>query len=190
MTERWRCFVAVPLGDGLRSELGEAMTTWRADPRTASLRWASPDSLHVTLAFLGRVDSAEIPAMAQAIHGVAARHAPAALPTGRLGAFARPGSARVLWYAVSDPDGRLAALAADAAAALGLAFDDLYRPHVTLARARGGSADLRDWIAEASRVAPDGRLEVESLHLMRSHLGGGPARYETLEAYPLGGAEA
>ena len=107
--------------------------------------------------------------------------------TGRLGAFARPGSARVLWYGVADEDGALAALADDLAVALEVPLEDAYRPHITLARARRHWIDLRGWIVEASEAAPKSAIEVRAMELMRSHLGHGPARYETLASFPLGG---
>jgi 2'-5' RNA ligase len=44
--------------------------------------------------------------------------------------------------------------------------------------------DLRSWLASAS--APEGELVADRIQLMRSHLGRGPARYETLAAMKLG----
>jgi 2'-5' RNA ligase len=188
MSAGWRCFVAVPLGDSLRSALSEAVPGWRLQPPADGLRWAEPDAWHLTLAFLGTVNPDDEPRMATAIGGVAAGHPPTEVATGRLGAFHRPGSARVLWYGVHDADGRLTALAGELACALGLDSEEAYRPHVTLARARRRPVDLRGWIEVAAASAPEGRLTVDRVSLMRSHLGGGPARYETLETFTLGGA--
>lgn len=186
MSETWRCFVAISLDDGLRADLADAMTAWRADPRTDGLRWVDRDALHLTLAFLGPVDPSHVEKIEDAIRDVASRCSAMTRATGRLGAFARPGSARVLWYAVADPDGGLSALAGDLGRALHLTASEPYRPHVTLARARRRSVDLRGWIEAASATAPEGSLAVRELRLMRSHLGAGPARYETLATFPLG----
>ena len=117
---------------------------------------------------------------------VAEGHRGLTVPTGRLGAFHRSGSARVLWYGVGDGLGALPALAADLARAYGLATGEPYRPHVTVARARRRPVDLRGWIEEASASAPEGQLSVSRVELMRSHLGGGPARYERLASVQLG----
>jgi 2'-5' RNA ligase len=185
MTERWRCFVAVPLDGGLRAALTDAMASWRADPRTDGLRWVPPGALHITLAFLGPVEADQVAQVRARIAGLAAKHALMTRATGRLGAFARPGSARVLWYGVADPDGGLSTLAEDLAEALQLETEP-YRPHVTLARARRRSVDLRGWIEAASESAPDGTIAVDELHVMRSHLRAGPARYETLASFSLG----
>ena len=188
MSAGWRCFVAVPLDDSVRSELATAASSWRTQPPADALRWAEPDAWHLTLAFLGFVDPDDVPRITAAVRRVAAAHEPTEVATGRLGAFHRPGSVRVLWYGVADGDGRLAAIAGDLADALALPDDEPLRAHVTLARARRRPVDLRGWIEAASASAPDGRLTVDRIALMRSHLGAGPARYETLATFPLGGA--
>ncbi len=187
MTEEWRCFVAVPLDHGLRSALTGAMAEWRADLRTEGLRWVPPEALHLTLAFLGPVEADRVAEIGARIAGLAGKRAPMTRTTGRLGAFARPGSARVLWYGVGDPDGGLSTLAGALAGSLQLPQAEPHRAHVTLARARHRWVDLRGWIEAASASAPEGILAVDELRLMRSHLGTGPARYETLASFPLGG---
>jgi len=176
-----RCFVAVPIGEELRAALADAVADWR---ELEGLRSTDPASWHVTLAFLGSVDAAEISRLEVLIGDVAAHNAPMQLRTGGLGAFPSAGRARVLWYGIADPDGSMAALSADLHAALGMEVATAYRPHLTLARARRQALDLRGWLAHAS--APEGDLVVDRLELMRSHLGQGPARYEALSSAVLG----
>jgi RNA 2',3'-cyclic 3'-phosphodiesterase len=187
MTERWRCFIAVPLNDAIRAALSSSSAQWRAEPPADALRWADPDGWHLTLAFLGSVDSDRVAEIVAMTGEIAASHARTEVSTARLGAFPRPGSARVLWYGVADPDGVLAVIAGALAIDFELPRGEPYRAHITLARARQGHVDLRGWIERASESAPEGRLPVETLHLIRSHLGAGPARYETLASLPLGG---
>jgi 2'-5' RNA ligase len=187
MTQGWRCFVAAPLGPSLRADLAAAVASWRREPPADALRWADPDGWHLTLAFLGTIAPDAVEAISRAIGEVTAAHRSMRIETGRLGAFHRAGSARTLWYGVADPDGSLADLAGDLARALGLAVAEPYRPHVTLARSRQRPVDLRGWIETASVHAPPGHLDVAAIELVRSHLGAGPARYETLASFDLGG---
>ena len=183
--ERWRCFVAVPIGGGLRADLARAVHGWGD---LEGLRWTDPEAWHVTLAFLGSVEAGRVPEVAGRLRVVAEQHAPMSLATGGLGAFPSPARARVAWYGVDDADGRMARLAADVVQALGLEAAQPYRPHLTLARARRQPVDLRSWLASAS--APGGRLFVDRVELMRSHTGKNAARYETLETIALGGVAA
>lgn len=184
--DQWRCFVAVPLSDELRGALVSAVERWRADPATDGLRWVEPANLHLTLAFLGGRDPAEVPSIEARLRSLATGHRPRIASTGRLGAFHRTGTVRVLWYGVQDSDGALASLAGELAAALDVPAEAPFQPHVTLARARRRPADLRGWMEPASLEAPGGRLDLKEMLLMRS----GPARYETLASIPLSGAPA
>jgi 2'-5' RNA ligase len=187
MTEMLRCFVAVPIDDAIRAALSDSVAAWRHEPPVDALRWADSSGWHLTLAFLGGLESEDVAACTHALRAVAAVHRPTEIVTSRLGAFPRLSSARVLWYGVADPDGALVAIADALGSALHLPSDGPFQAHISLARARRRPVDLSGWIENASAAAPEGRLRVESLHLIRSHLGAGPARYETLASLPLGG---
>ena len=190
MTERWRCFVAVPLDTSVRDTLEQARDAWIGRPDLGGLRWSDPSAWHLTLAFLGNVDAASVQEVIASVRRVAERHAPLRLPAGGLGAFPTPARARVAWYAIGDPASHLAALARELGSALGVEVGDPFRPHITLARARREPADLRGSLAEAADVAPSTTVAATAIELMRSHLGGGPAAYETLATIPLAGTHA
>ena len=187
MSERWRLFVAIPIGDELRAALAGAIEAWRARPDLDGLRWSDPAGWHLTLLFLGATDPSNVAAIRDRLAGVAAAHEPHRLATGGLSGFPSAARARVAWYGVADPDGRLGGLARAVQSTLAPKEEaGRFRPHVTLARARQHvpPVDLRPWIASAS--PPAGTLEVGAMHLMRSHVGHGPARYESLAAVPVG----
>lgn len=184
MGERWRLFVALPIAEDLRAAVAEAVERWRDRPDLAGLRWTDPAGWHVTLHFLGVTEPAAVPRILAALDEVAAGHAPTRLATGALGGFPSAGRARVAWYGVSDPAGSLRRLAGDVRSVLAADDATRFRPHVTLARARGEPVDLRGWMADAD--VPSGQVSVDRMLLMRSHLGGGPARYETIAAMPIG----
>ena len=185
MTQRWRCFVAAPIGEDLRASLAEARAAWIDRPDLVSLRWTDPVRWHVTLAFLGDVDRTHVPAIIDGVSSVAESHRAVRLPTGGLGAFPDASTARVAWYGIGDPDGCLAEIARDLAVALELDTAAAFTPHLTLARARGRPIDLRDWIPEAGPTTPAAVLTVSKLEVMRSHRGSSKAAYETLAALPL-----
>jgi RNA 2',3'-cyclic 3'-phosphodiesterase len=178
----WRCFVAVPIGDQLRAALAAAVGAWRGAPGTEELRWTDASGWHVTLAFLGRTDPERVQVLADALTEVAGRFAPFTLRTGGVGGFPSSRAARVVWYGIEDPDRRLAGVASAVREAVGLDDDQPFRPHLTLARARGhGRATI-----DAAMPAPTDTLRVNELVLYRSLLGGGPARYEPLAIARVG----
>ena len=183
MTDSWRCFVAVSIGDSLRRDLAASVEVWRTRPDLAGLRWTDPAGWHVTLAFLGAVDPARIGELGTSVRAVAATSRPAVLRSGGVGGFPSSRRARVGWYGIADP-GHLAEIAGRLSTALGLDAPAPFRPHLTLARAKREPVDLSAWREEANE--PAGVLEVTGLELMRSHLGRRPARYEIITSTPLG----
>jgi len=184
--ERWRCFVAVGIGDGLRADLRAAVAAWQRREDLAALAWSPAGGWHLTLAFLGATEPARVPGLLERLRDRAAAHGPMRLATGGLGGFPSAARARVAWLGVADPDGALAALAHDVRAALELDASAPFRAHITLARSRRVPVDLRGWLASAAAATPSGKIEVDRIVLVRSYLGGGPARHEPLGSVALG----
>ena len=178
----WRCFVAVPIGDQLRAALSSAVEAWHGAPGSEDLRWTDASGWHATLAFLGPTDPRRVPPLADALADVAARFAPFTLATGGLGGFPSARAARVVWYGIEDPEGRLAAVASAVREAVGLADDQPFRAHLTLARTRRQGRARMDRAAPA----PAGTIRFDELVLYRSLLRHGPARYEPLAVARLG----
>lgn len=183
---RWRCFVAVPIGEQLRAELAGAVTAIRsAEPAIdATFRWTEPEGWHLTLAFLGATDADRVPSIVETLRAETADVGSFEVSTGGMGAFPSSRRARVLWYHVLDEQRRLKLLAMGVRDALGLDASSPFRAHVTLARARAREG-VR--LAEELMAAhmPAGRIVVNRVVLYRSHLGRGPARYQTLADLPL-----
>src|SRR5687767_8491074 len=98
MTDTWRLFVAVPLGDALRTHLARAVAAWRSREDVAGMRWTDAEGWHLTLAFLGSVPASDAPRIIAKAGKVAGAHTPMTVTTGRLGAFPSPARARVAWY--------------------------------------------------------------------------------------------
>jgi RNA 2',3'-cyclic 3'-phosphodiesterase len=186
--EPWRLFFALPVPAELARESEVLLAPVRvAYPRA---RWVPLQNLHLTLAFVGATDPARVPAIVDAAKGVATGTPSFWTANTGVGSFGRRGE-RTVWLGLEDADGDLGALAAGLGLAAGIGGDDAGRPfraHLTLVRA----AD-RD-VEGAVRLALDGlpRMEwlVTAVDLLRSHLGGGPPRYELISSLPLGAPPA
>ena len=183
-TDRWRLFVAIPIGYGLRADLRAAVERWRQRPDLAGLRWTDPGSWHVTLAFIGPVEMSAVPDLIGRLTDAAAVHQPMRLRAGGVGGFPSAARARVAWYGLYDPDDRLATLATDVRSAAGVDIEGEFRAHITVGRAKREQVDLRAWVREGE--APLGDVAVDRVELMRSHLGRAPAGYEVLGSIAIG----
>lgn len=137
-----RLFVALDIDDGIRERITrfiEGVHNFAPDAR-----WVRPESLHLTLKFIGEQPESSIGHIKDLLRTVAG--SASEIQFRGFGFFPTAKSARVFWAAAeSRPD--LAALAAaidDKMPSLGIAKEDRpFSPHLTLARAGGGSGSPR-----------------------------------------------
>ena len=177
-----RLFVALDLPDGARSALVE----WRdaALGGRDELRLLPPESLHLTLAFIGHRPEAEVDAIAaaalDAVHGLR----PAVLTP--LGVVAvPPRRPRLFALDLAEQDGRATAIAHAVWEALEAA--GWYRrekrpfwPHVTLARVRKGER-----AAAVGGDPPGEAFTAGEVTLYRSRLSPRGASYEAIASARL-----
>ena len=192
--EDLRLFVAVPLPDHALRALGGAIDRLRAE-LSGAFRWSAPETMHLTVRFIGGTAQERVPEITAALEEAAARCGRLELRLDGAGAFYRRRMPTVVWAGLGGSVAGLAALHDAVEAALGVAGlapeTAAFRPHLTLARVRGGvtplEADrLRELLA-AVRFDDTPPFVVESVRLMRSELLPGGARHTTLAEAPLGG---
>lgn len=180
-----RLFIGVPLTEQARKAIEAHLRSALADGVPG--RAVPPANWHLTLRFLGATRADQFAAVVRHLRDADLGGAFVA-GFGGLGAFSRPRSARVLWIGLTEGVERmqgLARMAEDAARAAGFAPEEKsFKPHLTLSRIQ----PPRDVTAAMQRVPPlDLRMPVDQVVVFRSHLGGGPARYQAVERFALGG---
>lgn len=133
-----RLFIALDIDEAIRERIARFVEGVRNFAPDA--RWVKPESLHVTLKFIGEQPEAKVDSVQTALKAVSAI-APA-IQFRDYGFFPNPKSARVFWVGMaSGPE--LPALAAaidETMPALGIDKEErAFTPHLTLARAGGRS---------------------------------------------------
>lgn len=182
-----RLFVALAPPQSALDDLDRACAPHRA--ARDDLRWTHREAWHVTLAFLGEVSELSVERLQPRLQRVAGRHHQFPLAFSGAGAFPSAGRANVLWGGIAGERRALAALAASVTAAArraGVTMPDpgrKFTPHLTLARCRA-PVNVRELVdcLDKYRGEP---WTAEQILLIRSHLGGGPPRYQTLGSWPL-----
>ena len=197
MTESVRAFVAIELPDHVRDVLSEVVEHLRL-ARIQGLRPVRPEGVHLTLKFLGDIESGRVQEIVDVLTPMARGHSRFELLLGGPGAFPNTRSPRVLWLAIEgdlEPLAQLQDQAQEALQRLGYARDKRrFSPHLTVARLRDGTPPaMRRRAAETLASAPIDSgvsLPVEAMSLMRSRLHPQGARYERLALIPLAGLSA
>ena len=178
-----RLFVALDLPEPLR----QAVRALQCGLRGA--RWLEGDGLHLTLAFIGEVDTSAQRRIETALDDVTAP--PLRLELHGVGHYPPRGALRVLWTGAS-PKAELGSLAQAVRRALGRAgFTPERRkfaPHVTIARFHHPPprTGLERYLATCSlfRTSP---AEIASFHLFSSTLRPSGAQYAIETTFPLTG---
>lgn len=167
---RIRAFIAMPLP--------QPFLDWVANLTAAlgrvrpAIRWARPESLHLTLAFLGEIPEEELEKLGKAMLSIGDSFAPLTVRAGGLGAFPGPNRPRVVWLGLQGGQS-LAALQAALTRELrqrDLAWDDKpFKPHLTLARLRQSEPQLMTALQSLPAGYP-GSLLLDRLVLYESRL--------------------
>ncbi|MGK9165706.1 RNA 2',3'-cyclic phosphodiesterase [Inquilinus limosus] len=175
-----RLFVAIAIPAALRPRLS------MLQGGVPGARWTDPADFHLTLRFIGEVDTLEAEEIDEALHAIAAPGFSLALDG--VGQFGSRRAASTLWAGVATEPALhfLHAKVDRALVAAGQPPDDrAYAPHVTLARLRDAPVErIGRWLQEHGLFRAD-PFPVDAFHLYQSHVGREGAVYEILESYPL-----
>jgi 2'-5' RNA ligase len=176
-----RLFVAIRPPAPIRDALIDAMEG------IEGARWLDEEALHLTLRFVGEVET-------PTANDLAARLAridwpPFELRVAGVGAFERKGSPHTIWARV-PPTGPLEGLRQKVERAgelAGLGRETRrFAPHITLARLNRSAGSIGGWLTAWGDLAA-GPWRVEDFVLYESHLGHEGAHYEAVAVHPLRG---
>ena len=190
--EKIRSFVAVPLSRELKDELAELLSRLKSQPRPW-VKWVDPQSIHITLKFLGNIPLDKIEAVKAATAEAAKGVSPFNLKACGLDVFPNPRRAQVIWVGLSGDTQKLADLQQKLESSLEtigfLSEGRKYSAHLTLGRVRR-EATVRQQeeigrLAESTRCHLDPEIYVKSICLMKSRLNPQGPIYSLLVEIPL-----
>lgn len=189
---RW--FLAVPLADPGLAAAQRLQVGLRE--RVEGVRWARPETLHLTVHFFGAIDEERSAAALEVVQPIATQIAPFDVLLDQLGAFPHRGTPRVLWIGPAADVAPLTALALECRGALAIAGFDVdtrrYHAHCTLGRPRvpWSETAARAWESSVAVAADqtEVRFVARRLVLYESRSAPGGAVYTEHSVLPLGTA--
>lgn len=195
-----RIFVGLDIRSEIRQRISEFMTEMRE--LAPDVRWVAPESLHVTLKFIGEKPDQDVLQVQKKLGEMAASGFDIAFRGS--GFFPTPRSARVFWIGIAAPP-TLSQLAKQIDAALtevGIPDETReFNPHLTLARAGSGAPARKKTDTANQRFArlqqklvqlpaPDfGTMAAREFFLYRSQLSSQGSRYTKIARFELRYAE-
>src|SRR4051794_27424374 len=94
--ETARLFVALPVAQSVKEELRRLQAELRECLSDGLVRWTRPEQIHLTLRFLGEVETGRVEELTTAVRGAGDRFAPFYLRAERVGVFPHARSPRVI----------------------------------------------------------------------------------------------
>jgi 2'-5' RNA ligase len=193
-----RIFIALDIDDDIRQRIQRFMEG--VSGFAPDVRWVRPESLHVTLKFIGEKSNEVVEEIKRSLSGV--RSESFEITFRSYGFFPTAKAARVFWVGIeSGPQLASLAKAVDAVtSALGIPKEDHpFAPHLTLARGGGRSGAPRWHEGDATNKnfhhlqeklaalpTPEfGTMAAHEFFLYQSQLSAGGSRYTKIASFAL-----
>ena len=187
-----RSFIAIKMPEHIQEKLeGIQEKLKQAD---AHISWVNPESIHLTLKFLGNIQEKQVADILAALKESVQTITPFQLQIGYAGAFPNIRFPRVIWVGVTDDErNSLKTLQEDLESRLTrLGFESeqgRFQPHLTLGRVRSqkNRSNLLRAIESMTNVWV-GEIPVNAVYLIRSVLKPTGSEYTDLAEVKLGSA--
>ena len=186
-----RCFVAIEIDEEIQKSLGtlQKELTRSADMRKGDVKWVRPNSMHLTLKFVGEATDKQIVEICDIVKKVAQRHDAFDMSINQVGHFGGEG-ARVLWVGAGLDSAPLLKLQEDLEQELAQAGwppeNRKFSGHLTLCRIRNAQAGLK--LAQLTEKYQDfdlGSVRCDSLCVFESRLSPEGPEYTPLGRFKL-----
>ncbi|APV45462.1 2'-5' RNA ligase [Dehalogenimonas formicexedens] len=187
-----RSFIAIELPQEAKDALAELQRKLNVQP-SDGIKWVAPESIHLTLKFLGWVPADRIEQIKRALSESVTGFKTFELRLSGLGAFPNLRRLNVVWCGLAGDLSHLNALQQSVerrVSPLGYPTENrLFSPHLTLARLRDEVAlESKQKLAAklvGTKFEPDIPIPVDSVNLMQSTLLPTGAIYNSLGSFVL-----
>ena len=169
-----RLFIAIELSLNIRSRLETLQKELKKSG--ADAKWVEPENIHLTLKFLGNVETKKNKDIMETLNKICAQRKRFTATLDQLGAFPSLNSARVVWAGLNDKTDTLENIAEILDEALSqLKFEKetrKFQTHVTLARIRSARnrVALIQKIKEANQNFKTEDFSIDNITLFESRL--------------------
>ena len=187
-----RLFVAVDIDPAVAQRLSDFNDELRRRTLSCAARariaWVHREQLHVTVRFIGEVDSAQAATIAAALRPELTVRGFEMIVEGA-GAFSPTGAPRVLWAGIGEGADAICSLEREVSerlAACGVEREERpYRPHLTLGRVRDPSGLRSGPLFENLADRRFGATSVDAITLFQSQMSPKGSTYVSLQRTPL-----
>ena len=190
--EAVRCFVSLPVPAAIQEKIGKFQRSLDSKIPSEAVRWTAPEQIHVTLKFLGKVETAALPELTDALANATRGSTEVRLTAESLGCFPSRKNPRVIWIGLSGDVAPLSKLQArvdqNIAQWAQKEEDRKFNPHLTIGRLRENAmrhSRQTGAILESVTAPKFGSWTGTEIHLMQSQLSPKGAVHTILQRFTL-----
>jgi RNA 2',3'-cyclic 3'-phosphodiesterase len=185
-----RLFVAIDLPPEWKLELAEIERSigWLG----RGVKWVDPQSMHLTLKFLGETDDRDLPVVREQLISACDGFPAFTMQMRGTGVFPAPNRPRVYWVGLKSGDALITLNQKVERAMQEIGYppeENPFKPHLTVARIKDPIGKQRQTDALLSYHMASEPIAVQEVLLMRSHLASDGARYEAVGRVVLSAGE-
>jgi len=193
LTEHLRLFIAVPVPDFVKEKIKATQDHLRQSSSHSAVRWTTPGQFHLTLRFLGKVETASVEPLVDSLRTVGQSCPPFQLRAHGVGFFPNARAPRVVWVGVQDSEEERLIPVQQAVQQATLRFtseepEQRFSGHITLGRAKNINRQEAAILVEAAGRFSEtlfGEWTATEIHVMRSLLSPQGAEHMVLAAVPF-----
>ncbi|MFC1703703.1 RNA 2',3'-cyclic phosphodiesterase [Candidatus Omnitrophota bacterium] len=185
MSQTNRCFIAIELPQEIQRRLCKIQSELKATG--ADAKWVKQNNIHLTLKFLGNLDSAAIAKVTAVLEQTTVHYTPFSVEISEVGAFPTKESPRVIWVGVKEGKEKISAMVEELENSLqniDIPKEEReFHPHITIGRLKSSfnRVHLVTKLKEIT-VGESMRFNVQALTLFKSTLTPKGPIYEVLKA--------
>jgi 2'-5' RNA ligase len=187
-----RSFLAFELPPDIKA----IVTRVSGEARKSSLdvRWVRPEFIHLTVVFMGDIESEQVSQMENPLAAVCSNHRPFSISLKPMGCFPNSRNPRVIWLGIGGDLERMSRFKNDLEQVLspfGIKGEErAFKPHLTLGRFKkpGKREPELERLLSTYRDLSSPDCDLNELVLFRSDLKPGGAVYSKMLSWPLSGA--
>jgi RNA 2',3'-cyclic 3'-phosphodiesterase len=139
VSDRVRCFIAIDVPPEVKKKIDASIIALKS--LQADVRWVKPESMHLTLKFLGHIETTKLDEVKERLPHWASSMGAFSFSLSSWDQFPQKGMPRVLWLGIKEGKDKLCLLAQEIEkGCLALGFSPEVRdlsPHLTVGRVKG-----------------------------------------------------
>jgi 2'-5' RNA ligase len=183
-----RCFVALHLPEKIITGISQYIQELKK--LTNSVKWNRPEGIHLTLKFLGEIESSRVEAIQSRLPKISEAVAPFNIYVSGSGCFPGRNKPRVFWLGLEQGESNslteIQALLENILEPLGFERETRrFSPHLTLGRVKQPDNFSKIYTFFDKHPFPKINIHVTEYFFMRSELKPSGAEYSVIDRYPL-----